>query len=104
MLLLPVFALLVALVGVMVPVVWKIPTVAVQKGEPSASCALPSPTAVQTSREAVERKAVLESKTEEQPPGQAKKAPTYRSMWPFSPVGKEQGCAYLAELHGKQPK
>jgi len=104
LLLLPAFALLVALVGVMVPVVWKIPSVAVQKGEPSASCTLPSPAAVRTSNEAEEGKVALESKIKEQRLAQASKAPTYRSMWPFSPVEKGQGCAYLAQLQGKQPE
>jgi len=101
LLLLPVSVLLVALVGVLVPVVWKTPSVSVQKGEPSASCALPTPTAFQKSEQAVQRKA-LEPKTKEQPPAQANKTPTYRSMWPFSAVGKEQSCERLVQFQGKQ--
>jgi tetratricopeptide (TPR) repeat protein len=91
----------VALVGVLGPTIWKTPTVAVQKGEPSSSHTLPTPTAVKKSEEAVQRKA-LASNAKEQPPAQARKAPTYRSMWPFSTVRKEQGCDRLARFQGKQ--
>ena len=96
--LLPVCVLLVALVGVLVPAIWKTPTVAVQKGQPSSSCALPTPTAVKSKVEGVQQRKALVSKTKEQQPAQAGKAPTYRSMWPFSPVKKEQGCERLAQL------
>jgi len=103
-LLLPVAGLLVALMGVLVPAVWKTPTASVEQtaqGGPSAPCALPSPISDQASEAVPADTSVKQAKQEDPQPAQAKHPLTYRSMWPFSPVGKQKSCEYLAQLEGE---
>jgi len=100
-LLIPVSGLLVALIGFLAPTVLTTPTTSVHQaaqGGPSASCALPSPIFDQASKDAPEVKSVRQAKQDESDPAQSQHPRTYRSMWPFSPVGKQKSCEYLAQL------
>ncbi len=100
-LLIPVSGLLVALIGFLAPTVRKTPTASVHQtagGGPSASCALPSPIFDQAGKDASEAKSVRQAKQDEPALPRDPNPPTYRSMWPFSPVGKQKSCEYLAQL------
>ena len=99
--LLPVSGLLVALIGFLAPVAWITPTASVHqtvRGGPSASCALRSPVFDQANKDAPEAKSVRQAKQDEPGPAQNQGPRTYQSMWPFSPVGKQKSCEYLAQL------
>lgn len=99
--LLPVSGLLVALIGFLAPTVLTTPTASVHQaaqGGPSASCALPSPMFDQANEDTPESKSVRQARQEESGPEQTRHPRTYRSMWPFSPVGKQKSCEYLAQL------
>jgi len=100
-LLLPVSGLLVALIGFLAPFNGETPTASVHQtapGGPSASCALPSPMFDQANEDAPEVESVRHAGQDEPDPAQDRQPPTYRSMWPFSPVGKQESCKYLAQL------
>ena len=99
--LLPVSGLLVALIGFLSPAARITPTASVHQtaqGGPSASCALRSPVFDQASKEAPEEKPVRQAEQDEAGPAQNQRPRTYQSMWPFSPVGKQKSCEYLAQL------
>ncbi len=99
--LLPVSAILVALLGVLMPAVWNRP---VAPGErppreaPAASCALPSSRPDLASTEMPEANAARQAVQEANQPVQPRRPFTYRALWPFSPMGKRNDCEVLAQL------
>jgi predicted Zn finger-like uncharacterized protein len=99
--LITVSGLLVLLIGFLAPVARITPTTSVHQtaqGGPSASCALRSPIFDQANKDAPEAKSVRQVKQDESGPSQNQGPRTYQSMWPFSPVGKQKSCEYLAQL------
>jgi tetratricopeptide (TPR) repeat protein len=98
---LAVSGLLVALIGFLAPITRKTPTVSVHptaQGGPSASCALPSPVFDRANKDAPETKSIRQAKQVEPDSAQNQHLRTYRSMWPFSPVGKQKNCDTLVQL------
>ena len=97
----PVAVLLVALIGFLTPAALKTPTTSVRQTAPAgppASCALPSPGFDHAQEEAIGVKSVRDTRQDETGLARAQHAPTYRSMWPFSPVGKQKSCEHLAQV------
>ncbi len=99
-LLLPASGLLVALLGILAPTVWEEPaTSATQtaKGE-STAVSVSSPPPFSEQAEEVTKKAAtsLQHAKEQGVQSDRTRPPyTYRSMWPFSPLGKQKSCEYL---------
>ena len=106
--LLPVSALLLALIGFLVPAFWKTPTVAVSEtspNEPSAVCGLPSPTPVETSGQgSADEGTSAKTAPTEAGPAAAEKPLTYDSLWPFAALEKQKSCEYLARNQAEQPQ
>jgi len=104
-LLLPASGLLVALIGILAPVVWKTPASPVhqtaQEG-PSASCALRSPISGGAGQKASGDKPAEQAEQDKGLPAETRQPFTYRSMWPFSPAGKQKSCEYLAQLEQEE--
>ena len=103
----PVVSLLVALIGILAPIIWKTPTVSVEQADQSEqpfSHPVLSPLAGRTGQGMHDKKSVQEANEKDRTSTQS--LTTYRSMWPFSPVEKKKSCESLARLqnekHGKK--
>ena len=93
-LLLPAFCLLLALIGILGPVLWKTPKAVVKQaaeGAPTLIREPPQPPAPSS-------EPTGDPTTETDPRPQTKGPFSYTSMWPFSPVEKTETCAFLARL------
>ncbi len=104
-LLLPASALLVALVGILVPVVWKTPAPPARQTAqdgPSASCALRLPTSDTAEKQISGDKPSERAKQDKGLPAEGRQPFTYRSMYPFSPTGKQECCEHLAGLDERE--
>ena len=99
--LLPASALLVALLGTLAPSVLNTPATSVDQTVPGESTAsgvsssLPSEPAKEATTE--ETRSLRHAKQETPQPDRIRNPYTYRSMWPFSPSGKQKSCEYLAQ-------
>lgn len=99
----PVAGLLMALMGILAPVIWKTTTVSVKqaaRSEEPASYAHPSPISGPTGEEVPDEKSVQQGKENKRTSTET--PVTYRSMWPFSPVGKQKSCESLARLQNEK--
>jgi tetratricopeptide (TPR) repeat protein len=104
-LLLPVAGLLVALIGILAPAVWKEPPASVDesaRGGQAASCTSPSPDSDRAGKEAPEETSVQQAKGNAPQKTQTQHPPTYRSLWPFSPAEKQKSCEHLAQLQDQE--
>ncbi len=103
-LLLPVSALLVALMGILIPPAWKGPTAPVEQTAregTSASCALPSPIPDRASMEMPQEKSAQQAAQERNQPAQPKTPFTYRAMWPFSQAENPDSCKRLTQFENE---
>ena len=102
---LAVAVLFVAIIGVLVPVIWKTPTGGVKEAglsEEPSSLALRSPITGRAGEERPGKKSVRQAQQNEEAPVQEHPSITYLSMWPFSPLEREKSCEYLARVQNEK--
>lgn len=93
--------LLVALIGILAPIVWESPPASVKKAAlegPSSSCALGPPASKQAKGASPTDETAQQTEGKKAEPVADQAPPTYRSLWPFSPVDKQKSCEFLAQL------